>query len=169
MARLLGPTPVVAPDGVEWLVGRRWLTQRTARRWRRPRELASESLSSVGLPDLGAGSVDSAEGLLLVTLAAILVVLLVPILFFGVELVVVGGLLAAGLAGRLVSRQPWVIEARASGFPGAERRLEWQVRGWRASGRLIDIVVSDLAAGREPAPVAVDPGDRGVIDAPPPP
>ena len=150
MARLFGPTRVVAPDGAEWLVGRRWLTPGTGRRWRGPQALTSESLAGLGVPDVG--NADSAEGLALVTLAAILVLLLVPILFFGAELLVLGSLLAAGLAGRLVLRQPWVIEARGTGAPGADRRLEWRVRGWRASRRLIDAVVSDLAAGREPAP-----------------
>ena len=154
MAGLLGPTRIVAPDGVEWRVGRRWLTRRLGRTWRRPRDLASESLSSVGLPDFP--SVDSAEGLLLITLAAILVLLLVPILFFGVELLILGSLLAGGLLGRLVFRQPWVIEARASGVLGAERRLEWHVRGWRNSHRLINGVVADLTAGREPEPSCVD-------------
>lgn len=158
MARLFGPTRVVEPDGTEWLVGRRWLTRRTGRKRRGPRDLASESLAGIGMPDVG--PVDSAEGLLLVTLGAILVLLLVPILFFGAEILALGGLLAAGLVGRVVLRQPWIVEARGRGAPGAERRLEWQVRGWRASRRLIDAVVSDLAAGREPAPDAVSPAVR---------
>jgi hypothetical protein len=148
MSRLLGPTRVAAPDGAEWLVGRRWTSRSLD--WRRPRELASESLSGLGLPDVPA--VDSAQGLLLIMLAAILVLLLVPILFFGVELVVVGGLLAAGVASRVLLRQPWVIEARTVASSGTERRLEWQVRGWRRSSRLLKAVVSDLSAGREPEP-----------------
>jgi hypothetical protein len=153
MARL-GPTRVVAPDGVEWRVARRWLTRQIDWTRRRPRELASESLSGLGVPDFP--TVDSAEALLLATLVAILVLLLVPILFFGVELLIVGGVAAAGLAGRLVFRQPWIIEARASVAPGVERRLEWQIRGWRNSGRVLDGVASDLAAGREPDLSSVD-------------
>lgn len=161
MARLLGPTRVVAPDGVEWRVGRRWLTRRTeaVRRW--PRGFASDTMSSVGLPDFP--QVDSAEGLLLVTLGAILLLLLVPILFFGAELLVVGGVLAAGLAGRLAFHQPWVITATTTGALGAERRLEWQVRGWRRSCQLIDSVVADLSAGREPDPALAISG-RGPIE-----
>lgn len=154
MARLLRPTRVVTPDGVEWRAGRRWLTHRSGRSWRRPRDLAAESLSSVGLPDLP--NADSAEGLLLITLAAILMLLLVPILFFGVELLVLGSLLAVGLLGRVVFRQPWIIEARSSGALGAERRVEWHVRGWRKSHRLIARVVSDLTDGREPDPSMLD-------------
>lgn len=147
----------MTPDGLEWRVSRRWSEGRPSWTLRRPRELASESLSGLGVPDFP--GVDSAEGLLLVVLAMVLVLLLVPILFFGVELVAVGAVLAAGVVGRVVLRQPWTIEATAV---GTERRLEWQVRGWRKSRAVIRSVVSDLAAGREPDPTG---GDRPAIAA----
>lgn len=142
---------------MEWRVGRRWQTRRTDRVWRRPGELVSDTMSSVGVPDFP--QVDSAEGLLVITVAAILLVLLVPILFFGIELIILGSVLATGLVGRLILRQPWVIEARTTGGGGAERQLEWQVHGWRRSRRLIDSVVADLSAGRDPDPPIV--GRRG--------
>jgi hypothetical protein len=149
----LGPTRVVAPDGAEWRVGRRWFE--SERPFRPPREVATDALSSVGISDLP--SVDSAEGLLILAGVAILLLLLIPILFFGVELLVVGGLLAAGLAGRVAFGQPWVIQASLVGPPGSERRLEWRVRGWRNSRRAIEAVAADLSAGREPDPLA-EPG-----------
>jgi hypothetical protein len=79
-----------------------------------------------------------------------LVLILIPVLFFGFELIVLGALLAAGLFGHTLLRQPWVIEATTSDPFGSGRQLEWQVRGWRQSGLLMDHVVSDLAQGREP-------------------
>lgn len=81
-------------------------------------------------------------------LAALLIV--IPLLFFGIELIILGALLAAGAIGRVMLRQPWVIEARASDPLTRGRRLEWHVIGWRKSQALIENVISDLAAGREP-------------------
>lgn len=149
----VGRTRVVAPDGVEWSVGRRWTQRRT--RWpRRPRDLSADWLSGLGVPD--SPGVDSAEGLLLVVGVTILLLLLVPILFFGFELVVLGALLSAGVVGRVVLRQPWVIDATATTPFRSERRLEWQVRGWRKSRTVINAVVADLSAGREPDPHLTD-------------
>jgi hypothetical protein len=76
--------------------------------------------------------------------------ILIPLLFFGVELIIVGVLLAAGLVGRVVLRRPWVIEATSVDSATSGRQLEWRVSGWRKSSELIDKVASDLAAGREP-------------------
>ena len=81
-------------------------------------------------------------------MAAVLV--LIPLLFFGVELIVLGAVLAAGVIGRVLLRQPWVIEARSSDPLTSGRELEWRVIGWRKSRKLIDQVAADLAAGREP-------------------
>jgi hypothetical protein len=147
MVRELGPRRVVAPDGVEWRVGRRWLTRRP--RFRRPRlgEPAAESLTHFG-PDLA--SVDFEEGLLVVAAIVAFILVLVPLLFFGIELIVLGALLAGGVIARTVLRQPWVIEARSTDPRTSARQLEWTVRGWRNSGKLIDQVASDLSAGREP-------------------
>jgi len=83
-------------------------------------------------------------------LAALLIV--IPLLFFGIELIILGALLAAGAIGRVMFRQPWVIEARSNDPLTHGRRLEWDVVGWRKSRALIETVSSDLAAGREPPP-----------------
>jgi len=76
------------------------------------------------------------------------VLILIPLLFFGAELVILGALLAAGLISRTLLRQPWVVEARSTDPLTSGRRLEWRVRGWRNSEKLIAQVVSDLSAGR---------------------
>ena len=81
-------------------------------------------------------------------LAALLIV--IPLLFFGIELIVLGALLAVAAIGRMLLRQPWVIEARSNDPLTPGRRLEWHVIGWRKSQALIEKVTSDLAAGREP-------------------
>jgi hypothetical protein len=96
------------------------------------------------------GGVDFGEALVLVAAVVAVILVVIPLLFFGVELIVFGVLVGGGLVARAVSGKPWVIEARSSDPHTAERRLEWHVRGWRKSGKLIDQVASDLAAGREP-------------------
>lgn len=137
---------MVAPDGVEWRVGRRWPMRRFGWTWKR-RGAAADALSGLGQ---GFGGVDFAEGGLVVVAAMAAVLVLIPLLFFGVELIVLGAVLAAGVIGRVLLRQPWVIEARSSDPLTSGRELEWRVIGWRKSRKLIDQVAADLAAGREP-------------------
>ena len=136
----------MAPDGVEWQVGRRWSTRRFGWTWSR-RGIASDALSGLGQ---GLGGVDLREGGLVIVAALAAALVLIPLLFFGIELIILGGLLAAGMVGRTALRQPWVIEARASDPLTSGRQLEWHVTGYRKSQKLIDEVACDLAAGREP-------------------
>ena len=146
MSLHVGPKRVVAPDGVEWRVGRRWPTRRFGWTWKQ-RGIAADALSGLSQ---GVGDVDFAEAGLVVVAALAAVLILIPLVFFGVELIILGALLAAGVLGRVLLRQPWVIEARSSDPLTPGRQLEWRVVGWRRSHKLIDQVASDLAAGREP-------------------
>jgi hypothetical protein len=150
MSPQLGPTRVVAPDGVEWRVGRRWLARRPRLNRPRRREIAAESLNHLGSgwPDLE--NVDLGEGLLIAAAVVALLLILIPVLFFGIELIVLGMLLAAGVITHTVLGQPWVIEASSTDPLAPGRHLEWRVRGWRRSGKLIAQIASDLSAGREP-------------------
>jgi hypothetical protein len=79
-----------------------------------------------------------------------LLLILIPVLLFGVEPIILGALLAAGVIARTLLGQPWVIEARSTDPLTSGRQLEWRVRGWRKSGKLGAQVASDLSAGREP-------------------
>ncbi len=150
MSLHLGPRHVVSPDQVEWTVGRRWVSRRFDWSWRKHGRVASDGLveTGIGVPDVG--GVDFGEALVLVAAVVAVILVVIPLLFFGVELIVFGALVGGGLVARAVSGKPWVIEARSSDLHTSERRLEWHVRGWRKSGKLIDQVASDLAAGREP-------------------
>lgn len=114
-------------------------------------EIASESLSNIGPAWPEVGNVDLGDGLLLVAAVVAVALILIPILFLGIELIVVGALLAAGVMARTLLRQPWVVEATSSDSLTSGRLLEWRVRGWRKSGKLIDQVASDLSAGHEPS------------------
>jgi hypothetical protein len=114
MSLRLGPRQVVAPDGVEWRVGRRWLTR--SPKLTRPRrgDVAAESLEHLGAswPDIG--NIDFGEGLLVAAAVVAFLLILIPVLFFGIELITLGVLLAAGVITRSVLGQPWVIEARST-------------------------------------------------------
>jgi hypothetical protein len=132
------------PEGVEWRIGRRWFTGRE-HLGRGTGDGFRDSWFDV--PDIG--SFDLGDGLLFSLIALAVVVILIPILFFGAELIVVGVILAAGILTRVFGLKPWVVEAKA--VEPAARRVEWQVRGWRKSRRLIGDVAGDLAAGRKPS------------------
>ena len=101
----------------------------------------------ISFPDLG--GVDSLEGAIVAGVALIVIVLIViPIFLFGVELVVVGAAIAAGLVGRLFLGRPWVVAAMQLDGPHAV--LAWEVSGWRRSRGVVVAVAQALAAGTEP-------------------
>ena len=150
MTDTFGKTRITAPDGAEWTVGRRWMTRNVRRSWKWRRGTSSELLASGNFPG-GDWAGDGVENAVLVVVGVLIVALvLVPLLLFGIELIVVGCVLAASLAGRVVLGRPWTVEARTLGPPGSERHLEWSVPGWRRSGKVIDAIAEDLTAGREP-------------------
>jgi len=153
MAAAFGKTRIVAPDGVEWRVGRRWMTRpvRPSLKWRR--DAGSDLLTSGSWP--GGDSAGSLEETALILVGVLVVALvLVPVLLFGIELIALEWVLAVGLAGRVLLGRPWTVQARSVLPAGVERQLEWNVKGWRQSGRVIDEVAQQLASGREPTPPA---------------
>jgi hypothetical protein len=136
---------IAAPDGRRWRVRRRWLSMDMPR-WRGSRE-------DPGGWDVPGGELVTegpfaaiAIAVLAVVFIALFFVLIVPAVVFLVELLVV--LLVAGLAiaGRIVLRRPWLVEARSD----AERE-SWPVVGWRASGRAVDAVAEAIERGESPS------------------
>ncbi len=157
MSFQLGPRRVSAPDGVEWRVGRRWLTRRPRFGRPRRRDIAGGALDNVGPGVSDFGSLDLGEGLVVIAAVVAVALIAIPILLFGVELIIVGILLAAGVVAHTLLGQPWVVEATSTDPLTSGRSLEWRVRGWRKSGQLIREVVSDLSAGREPPAIGPHP------------
>ena len=92
----------MAPDGVEWRVGRRWLARTPKLGRPSRREIAAESVNHFGAswPDLG--NVDLGAGLLVAAAVVAFLLVLIPVVFFGVELIILGVLLAAGVIARTV-------------------------------------------------------------------
>ena len=144
----------MAPDGVQWRVGRKWMTRRALLMRRRQSATVSDSLLNLGSVWPDPGGLDLGQELLAIAAVVAVVLVLIPILFFGLELIIVGVLLAAGVVARTVLGQPWVVEAVSSDPLSPGRQLEWRVRGWRRSQRLIAEVAAELEAGNEPSTVS---------------
>lgn len=140
---------VTTPTGVDWRVRRRWVNRRLPRLRRvsgeRAADVASESPGS-WLP-VDVGGMGDLEGWLLAIVALVVIVfVLIPLLLFGIELIIVGVVLAAGMIGRLFLGRPWIIEANSS----RGEALTWEVAGWRRSRHALDEVARALVADREP-------------------
>jgi hypothetical protein len=102
-------------------------------------------------PDLG--GLDLGQELLALAAVVAVVLVLIPVVFFGLELIILGVLLASGVIARTLLGQPWVVQATSTDPLSSGRRLEWRVRGWRRSRSLIAEVASELAAGHDPSKV----------------
>jgi hypothetical protein len=105
-------------------------------------------------------------GAIAIAIAAAFVVLAIvaPLIGVVVDLVLVILLTALGVAGRLLFRRPWAVEAASD----TGERHRWQVVGWRASSELVADVVNALAHGHVlPAAGVVDATQRRTLTAPP--
>jgi hypothetical protein len=85
----------------------------------------------------------------------------VPLVLFGVELMIVGLVVAGGVVARSALGRPWIVVATPSANPAGA--LAWEVKGWRRSGRLIEEVEAELAAGITPS--AAKGGDQAMPGA----
>jgi hypothetical protein len=138
----LGGRSVSAPDGARWRVARRWIG-RGLPRWRRV-HAGDAALEALSTPD----GDDLATSLAIAVGALVVAVILIPLLLFGAEMIVLGLLIAGGILGRSLLGRPWVVQA----VDEHDRRLSWQVSGWRRSARLIEEVAGALEHGRTPTP-----------------
>jgi hypothetical protein len=101
------------------------------------------------VPDLG--NLDDLGAAALALLAVVVVaIVVVPLVLFGVELILLGLLVAAGIAGRALLGRPWLV--RATPINSGLDALNWRVVGWRRSNRVIEEIVASLGTGRDPRP-----------------
>ena len=77
---------------------------------------------------------------------------MIPLLLFGIELILLGLVIAAGITGRTLLGRPWIVKAAPLASDAQDRELSWSMVGWRRSNRLIDEVVASLSDGLDPAP-----------------
>ncbi len=147
-----GPRTVIDPTGTQWRVRRVWLTRKTPR-LRRVKTPDLSSASGFPLPDVSAA--DQAEVILAAIVALVVIVFVaIPLLLFGLELLIVGLVLTAGALGHLLLGRPWVIQAWTADPNGAS--YEWQIAGWRRSGAAIDQIATALVAGENPNLLELD-------------
>jgi hypothetical protein len=144
----MGSRRVRSPSGVEWQVGRRW-TSRGLPRWRsRVGRDADQFLDGVSIVDVG--GFDSPWVMLAgIVVGIVLVLIVIPLLLFGIELIVAGLVVAGGIAMRSALGRPWIVQATPSGNPSGA--LSWEIKGWRRSAQLIERVATELAAGLTPS------------------
>jgi len=141
----LGSREVTAPDGARWRVSRVW-SERPLPRWRK---LSLDGIGEAGLlaPDGG----DLAAWLAVMVGTIVVLVVVIPLLLFGIELVLLGLLIAAAILGRALLGRPWLV--RAQPLDGGAPAMAWRVVGWRRSGRVIEELAAALAAGTAPHPL----------------
>jgi hypothetical protein len=147
-------------------VRRRWSSgpETPGGRFRRRARLPLEGARAVGevaqassffgdlaeLPVVGVAFLAIAVALLVVLLVVFVALVLVPLLFALAELGLLLVLAALAVAGRVVLRHPWTIEARADDGT----TLRWAVVGWRASRARRTEIATTLATGTTPPPDA---------------
>ena len=135
---------VITPDGVEWRVSRKWLTRRVRGTLRDRVSATTEALSTTSqIPDLG--GLDLEGGVLLLVALAALVLIVIPLILFGIELIIVGCAVAIALVGRVALGNPWIVSACRIDRP--EQVWEWEVKGWRRSRELTGEISTGLNCG----------------------
>jgi hypothetical protein len=71
---------------------------------------------------------------------------IVPLLLAILDVIVIVVLVVAGIIARVLLRRPWTVSARSS----KGRQLQWQVVGWRRSGRAAQVIAQALRVGQDP-------------------
>ncbi len=154
MGLRFGSRRVRTPSGAEWRVARQWCPRGLPRRRRlRLGENSEQTLDVLwSISPVDVGSFESIELLLGGIVAAVVIaVIAIPLLLFGIELILAGLLVAAGIVARSMFGRPWIVHATSSADPAGA--LAWEVKGWRRSAQLIDQVVAELAGGLTPSPI----------------
>jgi hypothetical protein len=101
---------ITTPDGERWLICRRWYTGRMTSWGDRLRATANSGACTGDLVSAFDGG-DIVGGIMMAVLAVAVLLVLVPILLFGIELVILRVALSVGLVGRFVFRQPSAVQA----------------------------------------------------------
>ena len=145
--KALGTHAVLAADGSKWSVGRIWFGERKLKSWQWRMSIGSRLTDGdIGVSEIFDG-LDVESGLVVVAVALAVVLILLPVLLFGAELIIIGLLLAAGVISRSLFGKPWTVAATRDG--AAVPSALWRVKGSRASHRLIAQVCADLSARGE--------------------
>jgi hypothetical protein len=108
---------------------------------------AADAVFSV--PDFG-GLDDLGVAVLAFLAVVVVAIVVIPLLLFGIELILLGLLVATSIFGRTLLGRPWIVHATP--LASEAEGLTWRVVGWRRSARLIEEVAMSLEGGLDPAP-----------------
>ena len=151
----------MTPGGEVWHVRRLWaprlqqerLWTRVRRRMGRSGRVAGELTST---PDIGFLDLfDDVFAVIGLVIAAVIVVVVLafvvmPLVVALLDLLVVVLISLVGVAGRMMFRRPWVVEAVDSDG----HRYTWRIVGGRESRAAVDAIAGAFAHGHEPPPAA---------------
>jgi hypothetical protein len=121
-------------------------------RWRKARMgkvRAGDTAEVLSIPDFG-GLDDIGMAILIIAAVVVVVIIVIPLLLFGIELIALGLVVAAGIVGRTLLGRPWIVQAIPE--DDSAYALTWRVVGWRRSSRLIAEVTASLESGLDPGP-----------------
>lgn len=152
---------VTTPGGDVWRVRRLWVPRlqqerlwtRLLRRMRRTARTAGDLAST---PDIGFldlfDDAFAAIGLVVAVIVVVVVLafVVVPLLVALLDLLVIALVSLIGVAGRVMFRRPWLVEAA----DGEGSRYTWRVVGQRESRSAVDAIASAFAHGHVPPPPA---------------
>jgi hypothetical protein len=152
---------VMTPGGEVWHVRRLWAPRlQQERLWTRLRRRMGRTGRAAGdlagTPDIGFLDLfDDAFAVIGLVIAAVVVVVVlafvvVPLLVALLDLLVVVVVSLLGLAGRVMFRRPWVVEAVASDG----HRCTWRIVGRQESRAAVDAIAAAFAHGHTPPPAA---------------
>ncbi len=137
---------VTGPDGVTWKVRRRVMHASVTPRWRgadEPPSLIGQILS----PVLGGGEGGLNVALLafsLILLPVLFAFYLFPVAYLLIEVALFAVLASAGLAGRVLLRRPWRVEAWSSDG----HRCFWLVPRYGDGESLVEDVAAAVRTGQ---------------------
>lgn len=145
-----------------WHVRRRWAPRHlgadtiVGRFRNRTRKVRKRTTDTADIPDPGCAP-DFGEAIAVFIIAIVVVVFLIfigiPFLVALGELLLILVLALAGLAGRVLFRRPWTVDAVS---PDGDHTM-WAIVGWRASGAARQFIADHLAAsGTVPTTTEVD-------------
>ena len=143
---------------------RRWLNRglpRLAKGFRRGRREVEDSGFLDGIIAFE-GLIGTVIGLIAIGLAAVVVVVLLPLLGVALELVLLVLLLVSGLLGRVVLGHPWTVEA--IDLDDGERSVAFAVKGYREAGRAAEELTAIISTSGPPAQFTG--GERTVLPRP---
>lgn len=138
---------VTTPDGTTWSIGRSWVGKRRLETWAWRREGSADGMLW-NFPGTFFDGVDLEGGVILLIGAVVVALVIIPLILFGIELLILGCVLAIGVVGRSIFGKPWTVTANPA--DGKGDTAVWRVRGWRKSAELIDLICTDLQSGDGP-------------------